>query len=322
MFDSTDRKPIVHTQTVDLSATGAAIVSERGDLLGSVVNLLLARPAPAAEGAPKVLKARARVVSTVRSPGMQHYRHGLSFIRAPGDELDAIELFLKTAAGSAPTARPTIGAARSGAQFDGGAAASHVQSQESIHLGVSAALATTHRRLMDLASRLDRTRPAYPRGYSIVGVPEFTGLAWEKGNLEFRMKEITPGRNLYEHVELRFRLSGGTQIRVAREYPAAEKLEQLLRDCDIRFQAEGAWNARGSLVSTTFEFPCEVNASLAVTGRYDTGHVLLRAQNVSGFGLIEQLLAPQAIDRDSLEELSAFVLGESPVLGPLLLRGA
>ncbi|TAN52710.1 MAG: PilZ domain-containing protein, partial [Betaproteobacteria bacterium] len=77
VFDGPQNKPIVHTQTQDLSVVGAAILSEHGDLTGSLVTLLLAYPARKGE-APKVLKVRAQVVSTVRTPGMNHYRHGLS----------------------------------------------------------------------------------------------------------------------------------------------------------------------------------------------------------------------------------------------------
>jgi hypothetical protein len=52
------------------------------------------------------------------------------------------------------------------------------------------------------------------------------------------------------------------------------------------------------------------------------GKVLLRTSNVSGFGAMNQLLAADAIDEQSLDELTAFILGESKGLGRQLLRNA
>jgi len=326
VFDSVQGRPVVHTRTEDLSAGGAAIFSKHGDLTGTIVNLLLAYPTRKGGEAPKVLKVRARVVSTVRTPGMARYRHGLSFIRSPDDGLDALDVFVSaTAAAVATPAAPAPGGRLVQLQqlaetrvAEGKA----LDPQEAIDANVSDALAKAYRYLKDLAGHLNAVHPAYSRGYGIAGVPEFGGLEWEEGEADFHMREISPAVKLYERVSLRFRLSGKKQIRVAREYPAAEKLQQLLEDSNIEFHAQGIWNKRGSLERTAFEFPCEVTASLLLLGQFDTGKLLLRARNVSGFGSMEQILAPRAVTEKSLDELAAFILGETGGLGPLLLRGA
>ena len=121
-------------------------------------------------------------------------------------------------------------------------------------------------------------------------------------------------------VALRFRLSGGKQVQSAREFPASEKLQQLLQDCGIRFSSQATWSKRGSLEQTAFTFPCEVAASLQLLGQFDTGALLLRTSNVCGFGSMEQILAPAAVSEASLEELGAYILGRTTQLGPLLLR--
>lgn len=325
MFDGAQGKPVVHTQTEDLSVGGAAIFSEHGDLTGSVVNLLLAYPARKGGEAPKVLKARARVVSTVRTPGMSQYRHGLSFIRSPDDGLDALDVFLGFAAAVATPAAPAAGSRlaqlKQLAQARAGEGKS-LDPQEAINADVSDALAMAYRYLKDLAGQLNIVHPAYARGYGIAGVPEFGGLAWDEGSADFHTREISPVLKLYERVSLRFRLSGKKQIRVVREYPADQKLKQLLEDSNIEFHAQTTWNKRGSPERTAFEFPCEVTASLVLAGQFDTGKVLLRARNVSGFGSMEQLLVPEAFTEESLDELAAFILGETGGLGPRLRRGA
>ena len=337
VFDTAHGKPVVHTQTQDLSIIGAAIFSEHADLTGSVVTLLLAYPSRSAGEVPKVLKVKARVVSTVRTPGMPHYRHGLSFIRSPDDGSDDLEEILRAVA--AVTHRKATDAADAVTRLDASAAGGRLAQlrqrasskaaegkmadpQDAINATISEALEIAYRYLKDLAEQLNVIGPAYPKGYSISGVPEFTGLSWEEGRADFHVREVSPILRLYDRVSLRFRLSGKKRVRIAREYPASEKLRQWLTDCNIEFHDQNAWNSHGSIETTTFDFPCEVKASVLFFGQFELGKLLLRTRNVSGFGAMEQILAPEAVSDASLDELAGFILGESSRLGPLLLQNA
>jgi hypothetical protein len=323
VFDHPHGKPVVHTETEDLSADGAAIFTGHGDLTGSVVTLLLALPSRTSGEAPRVHKVRARVVSTVRSPGMQQYRHGLSFMRTAGDGLDELDRLLGAVAPQAmsgeaaeggrlarlrPHAREMAGEAR--------------EPQEQIDAAVSRALERAYRYLRDFAQKLNSEHPSFPRGYAIPGVREFGGLMWLEGQVDYHTREVSPAVRLYERVSLRYLLSARKHVHVEREFPASQKLEQFLADSGIEFSSQGTWNKRGSLVKTTFEFPCDVTASLVLQGQFDTGRLLLRASNVAGFGTVEQILAPAALNEKSLDELGAFILGESVHLGRFLLQGA
>ena len=326
VFDSTQGRTTVHTQTLDLSVGGAAVFSDHGDLTGTTVSLLLAQPARKAGEAPQVLKVRARVVSTQRAPGMAQYRHGLSFIRSPGDGLEAILAWMGQASAPAPerVAPSSLGRLARLKKLAETVAAEvpAVDPQESLNAAVSEALGKAYRYLKEFAEHVGVLHPAFPRGYGIAGVPEFKGLVWSSGYADFHMREISPTVRVNERVTLRFQLSGKQQIRVDREYPAAEKLQRLLEDSGIEFHAHGVWNKKGSLERTTFEFACEVTGNLLLQGQFDTGKLLLRTRNVSGFGSLEHILAPEAITEDSLDELAAFILGETGALGPLLLRGS
>ncbi len=337
VFDVGISKPVVHTHIQDLSIIGAAIHTEHGDLTGTVVTLLLAYPSRKVSEIPKVLKVRARVVSSVRTPDMPHFRHGLSFIRSPDDGVDDLEEILRAVATVAHRGEPyaadvatTLDAPAAGgrlAQLKQLAHAKRAEGktadpQDEINASVSDALGIAYRYLKDLTEQLNVINPAYRKGYSIPGVPEFKRLSWEKGRADFRSREITPILKLYDRVSLRFRLSGKKQIRVAREYPASEKLKQWLADCKIEFDDNDGYNARGSIEKTTFIFPCEVKASVLLYGQFEMGKLLLRTSNVSGFGAMDQILAPEAVTDESLDELTGFILGESSRLGPLLLRNA
>lgn len=335
-FNAAQGRPVVHTRTQDLSASGAAVFSQYEGLTGSEVTLLLAHPPRKGEAAPKVLKVRARVVSTARTPGMSEYRHGLSFIRSPDDGLEMLSATLKgieaiTPRGERAGGTPAKSSAKPAAGHDNlepikhlayarPAADQPVDSTLDMDALVSDALERAYRYLKGFVDRLNVAKPAFPRGYAIVGVPQFRGLAWEIGSADVYAREISPTARLIERVSLHFLLSGGKRIHLGREYPASEKLQQLLEDSGIEYTTQGVWSKRGSLERTTFDFACEVKASLQLVGQFDTGQLLLRSRNVSGFGSLEQIVAPEAVTEESLKELTAFILGESPSLGPLLLR--
>jgi c-di-GMP-binding flagellar brake protein YcgR len=83
-----DGQPIIqHTQTIDLSLGGAAIISEQGGEMGALLTVLLGQPPKRDQDRPKVIKAHARVVSSRKAPSGSGFHLGLSFVSQPGDEL-------------------------------------------------------------------------------------------------------------------------------------------------------------------------------------------------------------------------------------------
>lgn len=340
VFDKADGKPILHTQTQDLSVGGTAIHSTYGDLTGSLVTLLLAQPVQSSGEAPKMLKIRARVVSSVQSPDMSGFRHGLSFAQAKDDGLDILAQFLGAAESGSPEAEATAAAASAAtpatppaggsrlAQLKQLAAAKQAQEQkpesrDEINARVSAALEKAFRYLKEFTEQLNILKPAYAKEYSIPGVPKFDGLTWDNGRIDFRTRETSPITKVFVQVTLDFHLSGANkQLSVTRETPADEKLKQLLLEAKIAFTDQPERNERGSVVRTKFVLPCEVDASLQLIGNFDTGKLLLKIRNIEHFGMLEHVLAPEAVTDESLDELTGFILGESGRIGPLLLKNA
>lgn len=78
-------------------------------------------------------------------------------------------------------------------------------------------------------------KPPFPKSYALVGVPEFSGLTWDIGYVNTKMRDVAYKTTHHELVFVHFVLSGGKQIRVNREYPASEKVRQLLTDCKVEF---------------------------------------------------------------------------------------
>jgi len=329
VFDKSHGRPPMHTQTVDLSPGGAAILSEHGDIEGTVVTVLLAQPPANGGEPPKMMKVRAKVVSGTATRSKPGYRYGLSFLRAPDDGLDALEELLRMASAALQAAAPEEPApAPAGgrlARLKELAAAklaepAKLDPQAEINERVGSALQRAFDYLKDLAEQLNVVQPAYPKGYTIVGVPEFSELAWESGRADFRAREVTKSERLWEQVTLNYRITAKKEIRVVRESPASDRLRQLLTDNRIEFKERDQRTERGA--ATGFIFPCEVKAFVLFEGDFKTGSILLRTRNVERFGHVEHRLVPESITAESLEEFAGFILAESPRVGPLLLKGA
>ena len=313
---------------------GAAILTNDRDLTGTVVKLSISYPGAPAEQKP--LRIRARVVSSAHTPGTTRYRHGLSFIRLPFDGRTELEKILRSASpeegrGAEPASAPAqdaVAVRRSRlAQLRLLADAKRSEAKkpdprDESDAVLSEALKEAYRYLKDLAEQLNVIHPAYAKTYVVPGVPEFGRVHWEEGRADFRMREVTPILNYYDRVMFRFRLSGNRELKFAKDYPENEKLKQFLEEAGVTFTAHDVYNERGATEGSKFIVACEVKASVLLYSERDLGKLLLRTSNVSGFGSLSQLLAPEAINEESLDELTGFILGEKRGLGPLLLRRA
>jgi len=335
-FNDEEGKRVVRTEVRDLSVSGAAILADQREWTGKIVKLLISPPGNlSSEDDP--LKVRARVVSAARTPGVAQVRYGLSFIRLPYDGVDELEKILRATPTEARREEPVAAVAppeeralfRRGrlAQLRELADAKRAEAKKPDRraendAAISESLQTAYRYLKDLADHLNIIRPVYAKTYVVPGVPDFKRLVWEEGKADFRTREPTPILKYYDQVSFRFKLSGGKDIHPTLEYPASEKLKQFLDEGRVVYTAHNMYNARGATEGAKFIIPCEVKASLLLYAQSDLGKLLLRTINVSGFGSLKQILEPDSINESSLDELTAFILGESRGPGPSLLRRA
>jgi len=325
VFDKTTERPVLHTETQDLSTGGAAIRSEYGDLTGTYITLLLAQPGPP-DQTTKMLKVRAQIVSCVPTPPKPGFRHGLSFVRSPDDGLSALEELLKASSDDEPPLPPPttpdssgrLAALRQQAQAKL-AEVRKADPQEEINRRVSEALERAYRYLKELAEQLDVLKPAYAnKGYTIPGLPEFSGLAWESGSADLQTRQVSSTEKRVEQVSLHYRIAGKKNAQATREFPRSEKVKQMLVEHRIEHRTKENRNARGSLESTTFAFDCQIKASVVLEGRFDSGKIALKARNVEHFGASEVQINPEAVTPEALEKLAALILGESTRLNLLL----
>lgn len=373
VFDRAANKPIVHTQTLDISAGGVGIHSEHGDLTGTMVTLLLAQPSMLPGDAPKMMKVRARVVCTFQTPGTAGYRHGLSFERMPGDGLDDLETLLQLHAPAealaevqAPAASPAVAAQAATAQAAQPAVAQQAAQaavaqqaaqaasaqasptasmapggrlaalraaaaakaaeppkadpQEEINQNVSGALERVFGFFKEMVEEMNKVNAPYPsRGYAIAGVPDFSDFCWEAGYMTFQTKEISLSKKLWTRARLDFRIAKpGPPLKVVRDFPASEKLTQVLKELKIEFTTKAEKNERGAPIRTTFTFPAEVKASANFEGNFETGKLLLTMRNIGSYGMMEYVVNPLSVTPEALDELLGFLLAETKKVGPIL----
>lgn len=343
VFDRPGGEHVVfHTETQDLSVGGASVFSEH-DLSGSTVTLFLARPYQGV-GDVEMIRMPAEVVSSAYLTASGAFRLGLKFLHADYDAQRGFAEELKAAAerkaGAAVPAVPTAPAARTTPPSQAAPAESLTvssrlrqlaqakqagtpsdDSQQAINERVDAALRKAFEYLKELVENLNVVKPPFTKTYPLaVGVPPLDHLVWERGQVDFRAKTLSPTSRLYEQVALNYRLDGKKQIEVTRENPAHEKLARALSDNKIDYSKRESRNVRGMVDKTTFTFPCEVTARVAMTGNYQTGRIDMTTRHVGRFGTLEHKIEPEAINDESLEELAGFILGETPTIDRLLRK--
>ena len=349
VFDKALARPILHTETFDLSAGGGAIRTEYSDLTGAIVTILLAMPTRQANETQRVMRLMAKIVSSLQTPGGAGFRHGMSFMNTSPESDSGLEELLKAAASGGVGVDPADAALAAAAKASAApapaapaapmgrlaalkaaaaqktvddAARAKSESKEEKEDKVSQALNRAYFYLKDLVEQLDVLKPDMPaKNYAIHGVPEFTDFAWDVGKLDLRTREVTPIRKLWTRVTLDYRLSKGKPIlKVERPSPANDKLRQALKDYQLGFSSRDEKNERGAVLKTIFGINFEVLCQLHFEGDYDRYKLVLKTRNVDRFGHAEHVIAPEAVTQESLEELTGHILCEARNVGPLLLK--
>jgi len=359
VFDRATERPVLHTETFDLSAGGGAIRTAYGDLTGSVVTILLAQPPRAPGEQPRMLKLQAKIVSSAQTPGKADYRHGMSFINTPPEGVAGLEEVLQAAAAGAVGEDPTAAALQAAAaappaaaapqqpaapqpaaapaaplsrlaalkqaaqaKLDEEAARAREDTTEQKEDRLSEALKRAYFYLKDLVEQLDVVKPAFPdKNYAVQGLPEFKDFAWNASKLDMRTRETSPIRKLWTRVELDYRLSKEKpMLKVERDYPANEKLKQMLKDYKLDHSSRDTRTESGAIAKTTFGITFEVLCKIELVGDYDKYKVVLKTRNVERFGMMEYAVAPDAVTQEALEEFTGFILCESSKPGSLVLK--
>lgn len=159
----------------------------------------------------------------------------------------------------------------------------------------------------ELIKQLNRIHIPIPRDYPILSTVNCTNLAWREGFVDYRTLSID-GKAHPNQVNMNYMLDAPEQFSVEREGESAEKLRQLLIDCNIHFEYIETKNDRFKIEKGVFNFPSEIRVNLRFEANYDREVITIHTKNLTRIGVIEYELPAALINNATLDELGKVVL--------------
>jgi len=354
-YSASDKKPIFHTLTHDLSVNGTSVQSNTEEKKDSLLTLLLIPPEINGV-AQKVIKLKAVVMSS--RPFRNGYRLGLNFIHDP--ELEKLWAILnnldlsgdalpsdpdlagnKEAQAAAPAAPPPPAPSPAAPapsvldlikqrtaqkmQSEEQLAAARLEQQRALYKRISDALMGAYKYFSELSAQLNQLKPEYPTAYSIPKVADFKSLVWK----EDAMADCTPRQGLSPHEEKTFdrvsmvyTLANPAPLKIERDPIAAERAESAMTELGYEYSKQMMKGANGALTGYVLTCPCEVKVRLNFSCDDATGRLFLDTHNLERFGKMRFEFDTDALNQALLDQLTLMMLGEPNTVGRLIKRVA
>jgi hypothetical protein len=353
-YSVSDKKPIFHTLTHDLSVNGTSVQSNTDEKKDSLLTLLLIPPEINGV-AQKVIKLKSVVMSS--RPYRNGYRLGLNFIHdaeleklwvilnnldLSGDELPSDPDLAGNKENSAPAAAPPVAAPSPAApapsvldlikqrtaqklQSEEQQAAARLEQQRALYKRISVALMGAYKYFGELSTQLNQLKPEYPTAYTIPKVAEFKNLVWR----EDAMADCTPRQGLSPHeektfdrVSMTFTLANPTPLKIECDPIATERAENALTELGYEYSKQMLKSASGSLAGYVLSCPCEVKVRLAFSCDDANSKLFLDTLNLERFGKMRYEFDIDALNQALLDQLTLMMLGEPNTVGKLIKRVA
>ncbi len=354
-YSATEKKPIFHTLTHDLSVNGTSVQSNTAEKKDSLLTLLLIPPEINGV-AQKVIKLKSVVMSS--RPYRNGYRLGLNFIHDPeleklwailnnldlsGDELPSDPDLAAHKESPAPAAAPVAPPppapspaapapsvldlikqrAAQKMQSEEQLAADRLEQQRALLKRMSDAIMGAYKYFTELSAQLNQLKPEYPVAYSIPKIAEFKNLVWK----EDAMANCTPREGLSPHEEKTFdkvnmvyTLANPAPLKIERDPIAAERAESSLTENGYEYSKQMLKSANGSLAGYVLTCPCEVKVRLNFSCDDATGKLFLDTHNLERFGKMRYEFESDALNQALLDQLTLMMLGEPNTVGKLIKR--
>lgn len=359
VFGASEKRPIFHTLTHDLSVNGTAIQYSTDEKVNTVLTLLLIPPA--IDGIDqKVIKLKAVVMSS--RAFRNGFRLGFSFVHdaeleklwgtlkrldLSGDTLPSGPQVAATP-GNAPAAPQPAAAPASTApaapapahplsqtsvlelikqrnldkkKADEQAVVDKEEEQRQFYLRISDLLMTAHKYLHDLVTNLNELKPPYAGTYTQMNVPDIKELSWQEGaRADCRARPSVTGVKVFNEVGVLYTLGNPAPVSVTRDMLATAKTEQALKEIGLAYREERVKNAQGGNSGTTFIVPREIRVRLTFTCDDATGKLFLETRNLERFGAMRYEFAQDGLNQALLDQIALMMLGERNTVSRLIKR--
>ena len=359
VFGASEKRPIFHTLTHDLSVNGTAIQYSTDEKVNTVLTLLLIPPA--IDGIDqKVIKLKAVVMSS--RAFRNGFRLGFSFVHdaeleklwgtlkrldLSGDTLPSVPQVAATP-GNAPAAPQPAAAPASTApaapapahplsqtsvlelikqrnldkkKADEQAVVDKEEEQRQFYLRISDLLMTAHKYLHDLVTNLNELKPPYAGTYTQMNLPDIKELSWQEGaRADCRARPSVTGVKVFNEVGVLYTLGNPAPVSVTRDMLATAKTEQALEEIGLAYREERVKNAQGGNSGTTFIVPREIRVRLTFTCDDTTGKLFLETRNLERFGAMRYEFAQDGLNQALLDQIALMMLGERNTVSRLIKR--
>jgi len=184
------------------------------------------------------------------------------------------------------------------------------RSMEEILLDMDQRLWRAYRWLDEALAHLSVIKPVVAHEFRVESYLTLSGLQFEQGFVSYRRRHLA-GQDLLDYVEMFYRLSATTPIKLKVPPTAVAGVDARLRTAGMQFRYEAELDERKVIKSGTFSVTPAVTGSIRFNPDYRLHGINVRLTNVDRLETVDLEFKPEHVDEGALEDLVRLMLGES-----------
>lgn len=184
------------------------------------------------------------------------------------------------------------------------------RSVEEILLDMDKRLWRAYRWLDEALAHLGVIKPVVAHEFRVESYLTLSGLQFEQGFVSYRRRHLA-GQELLDYVEMFYRLSATTPVKLKVQPTAVAGVDTRLRNAGMQFRYEAEVDERKVIKAGHFAVSPAVTSSIRFNPDYRLHGINVRLTNVDRFENVDLEFKPEQLDEGALEDLVRLVLGES-----------
>lgn len=184
------------------------------------------------------------------------------------------------------------------------------RSMEEILQDIDQRLWRAYRWLDEALAHLSVIKPVVAHEFRVESYLTLSGLQFEQGFVSYRRRHLA-GQDLLDYVEMFYRLSATTPIKLKVPPTAVAGVDARLRTAGMQFRYEAELDEHKVIKSGTFSVTPAVTGSIRFNPDYRLHGINVRLTNIDRLETVDLEFKPEHIEEGALEDLVRLMLGES-----------
>jgi hypothetical protein len=184
------------------------------------------------------------------------------------------------------------------------------RSMEEILQDMDQRLWRAYRWLDEALAHLGVIKPVVAHEFRIDSYLTLSGLQFEQGFVSYRRRHLA-GQELLDYVEMFYRLSSTTPVKLRVQPSAVSAVEARLRNAGMTFRYAAELDERKVITAGQFTVNAAVTGSVRFNPDYRLHGIGVRLTNVDRFETVDLEFKPESVEEAALEDLVRLMLGES-----------